>query len=152
MNGRVFAGLLWCGVIGCVAPHPLPAAEALLPADYGHFDLAAVRAELPKESDRAMVERRLVDNGGTGVRVFRVYRPIAAHYHHYSDTVLKVLAGEADLVIDGGEPLHVQPGDVVFWRAEVVHAVTGVRKGPVDFLAIDTPVRRPDDVQWAASP
>lgn len=124
-------------------------AEPLNPRDYGLLDVAEALASLPESSERTIREVRLLDNGDLGVRVFRIYGPVPEHHHAFSDTLLKVLAGEAEIAIDGGKPFTAAPGDVVFWQAGVPHAVLSVAGGPVDFLAIDTPTRREGDVVGA---
>lgn len=132
-------------LLGAVLALPV-SAESLTGRDYGRIDVAEAQASLPESSENTIEEARLLDNGDLGMRVFRIYGPVPEHHHTFSDTFLKVLGGEAEIAIDGKKPFTVIPGDVVFWRAGVPHAVFSIAGGPVDFLSIDTPTRREGDV------
>lgn len=117
------------------------------PQMYGKVSIEKAIAALPKSSDNGFEEIRLVDNGDTGIRVFRVYNPVARHNHSYSSTYLKIESGRGLFRLEGKETFEAKEGDLMFWQRGVDHEVVDIIKGPLVFLAIDTPTRRSDDVQ-----
>lgn len=126
-------------------------AHALEPQQYGKVDIDAATSQLPTNSDKVLEEARLVDNATTGVRVFRVYRPVPRHHHKFADTYLKILSGKAEVSIDGEKPFVASAGEMVFWRAGVDHEVTRIIQEPLVFLVFDSPVRRKGDVTFFQS-
>lgn len=117
------------------------------PKAYGSFNVNAAIDALPETSIKPFVDARLVDNGGIGIRVFRVYNPVPRHNHAYSSTYLKIESGRALFSIDGGEPFEAGAGDFVFWQRGIDHQILQILEHPLTFLAIDTPTRREGDVQ-----
>jgi len=117
------------------------------PKAYGSFNVNAAIDALPETSIKPFVDSRLVDNGGIGIRVFRVYNPVPRHNHAYSSTYLKIESGRALFSIDGGEPFEARAGDFVFWERGIDHEVLQILEHPLTVLAIDTPTRREGDVQ-----
>jgi len=119
----------------------------MLPQAFGKLDLNAAIQSLPAKSNKPFVDRRLLDNGEVGVRVFRVYNPVPQHNHAFSSTYLTIASGEAVFRIAGGKPFTAGKGDMVFWERGVDHAVEKITTHPLVFIAIDAPVRREGDVQ-----
>ena len=117
---------------------------------FGRFDAAAIGAGLPAASDNALEQRMLVD-GSSGVRVFRVYRSVPRHLHRRSDTRLYVLSGTAVVQIADEEPFTAAAGDVMFWHRNVYHAVLEFGAELFTVLAFDTPPRDPEDVHFAVT-
>ena len=117
------------------------------PKSFGHFNINAAIDSLPETSIKPVLEARLVDNGETGIRVFRVYNPVPRHNHAYSSTYLRIESGRALFSIDGGEPFEAKAGDFVFWERGIDHEVLQILEHPLTFLAIDAPTRREDDIQ-----
>ncbi|MCG8323975.1 MAG: cupin domain-containing protein [Thiotrichales bacterium] len=122
-------------------------ASAEMPIPFGQLGIKSALNSLPEESDQLYVERRLLDNGNIGVRVFRVYKPVPPHYHAYSSTYLSIQSGRALFAIEGGEPFKAGPGDMIFWEKGLVHELIRIIEHPFTALAIDTPTRRKDDTQ-----
>ena len=117
------------------------------PKAYGSFNVNAAIDSLPETSIKPFVEVRLVDNGETGIRVFRVYNPVPRHNHAYSSTYLKIESGRALFSINGDKPFEVGAGDFVFWERGVDHEVIQILEHPLTFLTIDAPTRREGDVR-----
>ena len=112
------------------------------------FDIGALAASLPAAAETMMADLRLTDEEAASCRIFRVYRPVPAHFHRCSDEYLLVLSGSAEIVI-GEEPAHVlRPGELMFFRRGTVHAMPRILEEPYVVLAIDTPRRPPADVHF----
>jgi mannose-6-phosphate isomerase-like protein (cupin superfamily) len=114
---------------------------------YQRFDLKEVARSFPETADTLLLDTYLTDEESASARVFRVYRESPAHYHNDSDEYLYVLSGRGMFwmgeVSNGAE---FGPGDLLFFKRRVVHALPKLIEGPVVFLAIDTPRRDPKDV------
>lgn len=122
--------------------------DIVVPQAFGKLDIAAAVKAMPETSDRPLVEKRLLDNGTTGIRVFRVYKPVPRHHHKFSDTYLYVLSGEAEVEIEGKTKMIAKAGDLAFWTSGTDHEVTRLVKEPFILLAIDSPFRREGDVTF----
>ena len=48
---------------------------------YGVIELEEAIATLPESSQKIIHDKRLLDEENRGVRVFRLYKPVPAHYH-----------------------------------------------------------------------
>ncbi len=120
---------------------------AKLPQEFGKLDLTLAINSLPKFSQKPFQDIRLLDNGETGVRAFRVYHPVPIHNHAYSSTYLSIHSGRGLFRIAGGDVIEAGVGDMVFWQRGVNHEVIRILEHPLTFIAIDAPVRRSDDVQ-----
>lgn len=112
----------------------------------GRFDLAAIAASFPDTAESLLLDRYLTDTEFASARVFRVYRPTPAHYHEHSDEYLYVLSGSGTFWMDEEEPQPFGPGQFLFFRRRIVHAMPTLAPGPVVFLAVDTPRRHPKDI------
>ena len=120
---------------------------AQLPVSFGKLDLNSAIASLPKMSVEPFESIALLDNGETGVRVFRVYNPVPRHHHAYSSTYLKIHSGRGRFRINNGNIIEAGAGDMVFWERGIDHEVVSIIEHPLTFIALDTQVRRDSDVQ-----
>lgn len=125
-----------------------PVSAQQLPKTFGKLDVQAAIDSLPISSDKAFIDVPLADNGEVGIRVFRVYNPVPKHNHAFSSTYLSIKSGRAIFSIDGGKPFEAAAGEMVFWGRGVNHQVIRILEHPLVFLALDTPTRRHNDVQW----
>ena len=79
--------------------------------------------------------------------MFRVYRPTPAHYHATCDEYLYVLSGRGTFWMETKENSgEFGPGQLLFFKRGVVHALPEMLETPVVFLSVDTPRRDPRDV------
>jgi mannose-6-phosphate isomerase-like protein (cupin superfamily) len=79
--------------------------------------------------------------------VFRVYRETPPHYHAGSDEYLYVLSGRGTFWMGDASNAGVfAPGELLFFKKNVVHALPTIIEGPVVFLSIDAPRRDPKDI------
>jgi mannose-6-phosphate isomerase-like protein (cupin superfamily) len=64
-----------------------------------------------------------------------------------SDEYLYVLSGRGTFWMgDAANGAEFGPGDLLFFKRRIVHALPAILEGPVAFLAIDTPRRDPKDI------
>ena len=112
------------------------------------FHTAALAATLPDTAATMLADLRLTDEPAASCRIFRVYRPVPAHFHRSSDEYLYVLSGAAEILIDTDAPRTLHPGDLVFFRKETPHAIPRILDHPFTVLAIDTPRRPPEDIHF----
>ncbi len=79
--------------------------------------------------------------------MFRVYRGTPPHYHATCDEYLYVLSGRGTFWLgEKANEAAFGPGDFLFFKRGVVHALPELREQPVVFLSIDTPRRDPRDI------
>ena len=115
--------------------------------DFARFDLRAIAAALPETADTLLVDRYLTDREAASARVFRVYRGTPPHYHANSDEYLYVLSGRGTFWMgDANDLAEFGPGDLLFFRRGVVHALPDLFEQPVVFFSVDAPRRDPKDV------
>ncbi|MBS1015013.1 cupin domain-containing protein [Acetobacter persici] len=113
----------------------------------GRFDLTRLAAAFPEQADTMLLDSYLTDKPEASIRVFRIYRDVPPHYHTQCDEVMHVLSGEGTFWIDDpAEEAPFAPGHLLVFPRRAVHAVPRLVKGPVVFLAIDTPRRASEDV------
>ena len=112
------------------------------------FNIAALAATLPEAAATMLTDLRLTDEPAASCRIFRVYRPVPAHFHRICDEYLYVLSGSAEIVIDHDTPHILHPGDLVFFRKATPHAIPRILDHPFTVLAIDTPRRPPTDIHF----
>lgn len=112
---------------------------------YGVIDLKSIIEQLPELSGKIIVDERLLDGENNGIRVFRLYKPVPAHFHEKSDTIIYLLEGEVDVAIDNRPAQRVKPGTVLHWKRGITHAVPELHDRTATFLAIDVPARDPAD-------
>jgi mannose-6-phosphate isomerase-like protein (cupin superfamily) len=112
------------------------------------FDLHAIAANFPAQSATMLVDTRLTDEPHASARVFRVYTPVAAHYHITCDEYLFVLSGRAKFFFGDGELFELGPGQLIFFKQGVVHGTPEILEEPFVVFAVDTPRRDPSDVHF----
>ena len=121
--------------------------ESTTGQDFARFDVRAIAAELPETADTLLVDRYLTDRVAASARVFRVYRGTPPHYHENSDEYLYVLSGRGTFWMGGpSDQAEFGPGDLLFFKRRVVHALPDLLQEPVVFLSVDAPRRDPKDV------
>jgi mannose-6-phosphate isomerase-like protein (cupin superfamily) len=112
------------------------------------FDLQAIAANFPAQAATMLIDTRLTDEANASARVFRVYKPVAAHYHVTCDEYLLVLSGRARFFFGDEEPFELGPGQLIFFRQGVVHGTPEILEEPFVVFAVDTPRRDPSDVHF----
>jgi mannose-6-phosphate isomerase-like protein (cupin superfamily) len=114
---------------------------------YQRFDLNQIARTFPETAETLLLDTYLTNEEAASARVFRVYRETPAHYHNGSDEYLCVLSGRGTFWMgDSSNGAEFGPGDLLFFKRRVVHALPRMIEGPVVFLAIDTPRRDPKDI------
>ena len=113
----------------------------------GRFDIARIAASLPETATTLLVDRYLTDREAASARVFRVYKPTPPHYHAMCDEYLYVFCGRGTFWMeDESAKAEFGPGELLFFRRGVIHALPDIIEAPLVFLSIDTPRRDPKDV------
>ena len=112
------------------------------------FDLQALAAKFPPTAKPMLLDIRFTDEPSASSRLFRIYRPAPAHYHKTCDEYLQVIQGRAKFIVDGGEPVELGPGRLLFFRRNTVHAIPEIVEGPLIIFSVDTPRRDPWDVTF----
>jgi mannose-6-phosphate isomerase-like protein (cupin superfamily) len=115
----------------------------------GRFDVQALAATLPDKANTMLADHYMTARPSSSARVFRVYRPVPAHFHRECDEYLYVLSGRGTFWM--GEPSNeapFAPGQFIVFDRSTVHCIPQLHEHPVLFLAIDTPRRRPDDITF----
>jgi len=116
--------------------------------DSSVFDLAALATKFPSTAETMLLDMRLTDEPAASSRLFRIYRPVPAHFHKTCDEYLQVILGRGKFVVDGGEPEELGPGQLLFFRRNTVHAIPAIIEGPLVVFSVDTPRRDPADVTF----
>jgi mannose-6-phosphate isomerase-like protein (cupin superfamily) len=115
--------------------------------DFQRFKPHEIARSFPETAETLLLDTYLTDETSASARVFRVYRETPAHYHAGSDEYLYVLSGRGTFWMgeasNGGE---FAPGDLLFFKRRIVHALPRIFEGPVVFLSFDTPRRDPKDI------
>jgi mannose-6-phosphate isomerase-like protein (cupin superfamily) len=112
------------------------------------FDLHALAGKFPEDADTMLLDMRLTDEEAASSRLFRIYRPVPAHFHQTCDEYLQVISGRGVFVVAGGEPIELGPGQLLFFRRNVVHSIPEVVVAPLVVFSVDTPRRDPADVHF----
>jgi mannose-6-phosphate isomerase-like protein (cupin superfamily) len=111
------------------------------------FNLREIMDRFPPTADTMLLDTYLTNEEAASARVFRVYRPTPAHYHATCDEYLYVLSGRGTFWMEtpdnNGE---FAPGQLLFFKRGVVHALPEMLETPVVFLSVDTPRRDPRDI------
>jgi mannose-6-phosphate isomerase-like protein (cupin superfamily) len=122
-----------------------PAVHA--PTGNGRFDIATIAAAFPKSAETLLVDQYLTNRPEASARVFRVYRPTPPHYHATCDEYLYVFSGRGTFWMeDPANEAEFQPGQLLFFARNTVHAMPKLFEHPVVFLSVDTPRRDPMDI------
>lgn len=74
------------------------------------FDIPAISASFPVEASTMLIDTRLTDEPEASARVFRVYRPVPAHYHATCDEYLLVVSGRARFFFADETPFELGIG------------------------------------------
>ena len=114
------------------------------------FDLQALAAGFPPNAETMLLDMRLTDEPAASSRLFRIYRPVPAHFHKTCDEYLQVISGRGIFVVNGGEPIELGRGQLLFFRRNVVHSIPEIVAAPRG-LSVDTPRRDPADVHFRQS-
>lgn len=115
----------------------------------GRFDVAALAATFPAASETMLVDQYLTDRPESSARVFRIYKPIPAHFHRQCDEYLYVVSGRGTFWMDKPETAAAfGPGQLLFFERGIVHALPEIYEEPVVFLSVDAPRRDPSDVTF----
>lgn len=112
------------------------------------FNLAELAQTFPASADTMLLDMRLTDEPAASSRLFRIYRPVPAHFHQTCDEYLQVISGRGIFVVEGNDPVELGPGQLIFFRRNTVHSIPTVLEGPLVFFAVDTPRRDPSDVHF----
>ena len=112
------------------------------------FDLQALAATFPASAETMLLDMRLTDEAAASSRLFRIYRSVPAHFHQTCDEYLQVISGRGIFVVDGGEPIELGPGQLLFFRRNVVHSIPEIVEAPLVVFSVDTPRRDPTDVHF----
>ncbi len=112
------------------------------------FDLQGLAQRFPPTADTMLLDMRLTDEAAASSRLFRIYRAVPAHYHKTCDEYLQVICGRGTFIVDGSEPMELGPGQLLFFRRNVVHSIPEVVESPLVFFSVDTPRRDPADVHF----
>lgn len=112
------------------------------------FDLHTLARKFPATADTMLLDMRLTDEAAASSRLFRVYRPVPAHFHQTCDEYLQVITGRGKFIVDGGDPLELGPGQLLFFRRNVVHSIPAIVEAPLVVFSVDTPRRDPADVHF----
>jgi mannose-6-phosphate isomerase-like protein (cupin superfamily) len=117
-----------------------------LPA-FQRFKLHEIAASFPDTAETLLLDTYLTNEEAASARVFRVYRETPAHYHAGSDEYLYILSGRGTFWMGTPENgAEFAPGDLLFFKRRIVHALPKILEAPVVFFAVDTPRRDPKDV------
>src|SRR5271169_1500954 len=87
------------------------------------FDLHALASKFPATAETMLLDMRLTDEPAASSRLFRIYRPVPAHLHKTCDEYLQVISGRGTFVVAGGDPVELGPGQLLFFRRNVVHSI-----------------------------
>jgi mannose-6-phosphate isomerase-like protein (cupin superfamily) len=122
--------------------------EHASPADTAVFNIQEIAASFPDSADTMLIDTRLTDEPHASSRVFRVYRPVPAHYHATCDEYLSVLSGRATFFLGETPPFEVGPGQLIFFKQGTIHGTPEILEEPFVVLAVDTPRRDPTDIHF----
>jgi quercetin dioxygenase-like cupin family protein len=115
--------------------------------NFSRFHLPEIARSFPETAQTMLLDTYLTREEAASARVFRVYQTTPPHYHNGSDEYLYVLSGRGSFWMENPENgSEFVPGDLLFFKRRVVHALPQILEGPVVFLAIDTPRRDPADI------
>jgi mannose-6-phosphate isomerase-like protein (cupin superfamily) len=112
------------------------------------FDLHALAAKFPDNADTMLLDMRLTDESAASARLFRIYRPVGAHYHETCDEYLQVISGRGKFVVAGNEPVELGQGQLLFFKRDSVHSIPEIVEEPLIVFSVDTPRRDPADVTF----
>ena len=121
----------------------------VLPDDRRRFDIRALAAGLPERADTMLADLYLTDRPSSSARIFRVYRPVPAHFHRTCDEYLYVVSGQGMFWVgDAADAQAFAPGQLICFDRGIVHSIPALLEEPVVFLSIDAPRREPTDITF----
>lgn len=113
----------------------------------GRFDIGEIAGAFPATAKTLLLDRYLTDTPHASARVFRVYQPTPPHFHVNSDEYLYVFSGRGTFWMENAASIaEFRPGQLLFFRRGIVHALPDMLEGPIVFLSVDTPRRDPSDI------
>ena len=140
------ASRLACGCEAVTLSHGKTEARMAEKYDCQRFKTAEIAQSFPETADTLLLDTYLTDEASASARVFRVYRGTPPHYHAGCDEYLYVLAGSGTFWMGGASNgAEFAPGDLLFFKRGVIHALPELLEEPVVFLSFDTPRRDPND-------
>src|SRR5271165_6776508 len=95
------------------------------------FNLHALAAKFPPSAETKLLDIRLTDESAASSRLFRIYRPVPEHFHKTCDEYLQVISGRAKFAVDGGAPVELGPGQLLFFRRNTVHSIPVILEEPL---------------------
>jgi mannose-6-phosphate isomerase-like protein (cupin superfamily) len=110
------------------------------------FDIHAIARAFPETASTMLIDTRLTDEPEASARVFRVYRPVPAHFHATCDEYLVVISGRARFFFAEEPPFELGPGQLVFFKKGTVHGTSEIIEEPFVVFSVDTPRRDPKDI------
>jgi mannose-6-phosphate isomerase-like protein (cupin superfamily) len=110
------------------------------------FNIQAIVEAFPDEAATMLIDTRLTDEPEASSRVFRVYKPVPAHYHATCNEYLFVVSGRARFFFADTPPFELGPGQLIFFKKATVHGIPEILEEPFVVLSVDTPRRDPRDV------
>ncbi len=117
------------------------------PQNKGRFDVMALAATLPETARTMLADIYLADREAASCRIFRVYRPVPAHYHETCDEFLYVLSGRGHFWMgDASDEAAFGPGQLLVFERKTAHCIPKILEEPLTVLAIDTPRRASKDI------
>lgn len=123
-----------------------PAAAEGASEDYIVFNAPEVARDFPSTADTVVVDKRLVEQPTSGLRVERVYQTIPAHKHERTDVYNYLVSGRAKFAVGDQPAQEIGPGTTIFVKKGTVHSFPELIEGPLVFVTIETPPRDPSDV------
>ncbi len=115
----------------------------------GRFDVLALAGDLPETAETMLADIYLRDCAGSSARIFKVYRPVPAHFHRGCDEYLYVVSGRGTFWMgDAADAAECRPGQLICFARNVVHAIPAIIETPLIVLAIDAPRRAPTDITF----
>ena len=114
---------------------------------FRRFKPLEIAKTFPDIADTLLLDTYLTNEEAASARVFRVYCGTPPHYHAHSDEYLYVLTGRGTFWMNApADKAEFAPGDLLFFKKTVIHALPDILEGPVVFLAVDAPRRDPNDI------
>ena len=118
----------------------------------GRYVVGERAKELPEHADTMLADVYLRDCPDSSARLFRVYKPVPAHFHRSCDEYLYVVSGRGLFWMgDASQAAECSPGQLICFARDVVHSIPEIIEEPLVFMAIDAPRRAPDDVHFVDS-
>ena len=119
-----------------------------MPAESRFFNISELAKTLPATAQTLLTDIRLTDEVAASCRVFRVYRPVPAHFHTSCDEYLYVLSGAAQIAIADDAPTKsARASSSSSGKTPFMHSRRSSNMSS-PCSATDTPRRPPEDVHF----